>query len=210
MVDLLKLANTVMEILDRQPRENPRLTDFELLSIVKEYTDDNTLDIVSIHDAVSYLELQRAVYVDRNMGTSPPDFDHVRISRIGRINFQLNRDWPIPKESLREKPSQEIRIDKVTGDVQISLSGINIKLISNSFQELKERIRTEDMLSEKGKKEIIENVEILEEEAISETPNKGRAQRAYDWIKEKSPPFVKELVVNLIANLIAHGIVTAS
>lgn len=91
---VLVIANEVMHALDRQPRHNPKLTDYELLSIVKEYTGDNTLQLIEIHDAVSYLELQNAVNVDRFMGTVPPAFDHVKISIEGRANFQVNRDWP--------------------------------------------------------------------------------------------------------------------
>lgn len=99
---VLELANTVMRILDRQPRHNPKLTDYELLSVVKEYTSDNTLQLIDIHDAVSYLELQRAVNVDSFIGTFPPAFDYVKISRIGRANFQVNRDWP--KREREPKP----------------------------------------------------------------------------------------------------------
>jgi len=54
----------------------------------------------------------------------------------------------------------------------------------------------------------IEKIEILEDEENKTTPDKGRAQRAFDWIQAKTPPFIKDVVVNLIANLIAQGIVT--
>jgi len=99
---VLVIANEVMHALDRQPRHNPKLTDYELLSIVKEYTGDNTLQLIEIHDAVSYLELQNAVNVDRFMGTVPPAFDHVKISIEGRASFQVNRDWP--KRAPSPKP----------------------------------------------------------------------------------------------------------
>jgi len=135
MHNLTKLANTIMQILDRQPRDN-KLTEYELLSIVKEYTGDNTMQLVNIHDAVSFLELQRAVTVDRFMGKLPPAFDSVKISRKGRVNFQLNRDWPNLKESLGERPVQEVHINKVDGDVQISQSGNNVMVKTEAEYEV--------------------------------------------------------------------------
>ena len=208
MVELRKLANIIMEILNGQPRNNPKLTNHELLSIVKDRTRANTFQLIDVIDAVSFLELQHAVVVDRSMGTAPPDFDFVKISRLGRSNFQINRDWPMTKESKDDKPSQEIRIERVVGDIQISQSGNNIKIMSTtSFHELKDKIMADSMFSDEGKQAIIEQVAILEEEEKSEKPNKGRAQRAYDWIEAKAPPFVKEIVINLLANLIAQGII---
>lgn len=210
MVDIRKLANIIMDILDKQPRKYPKLTNHKLWSITKDRTGDNTLQLKDVLDAVSLIELQHAVDTERWMGTVPPDFDTVKISKMGRANFQLNRDWPIKKDRQDDRLGQDIKIERVVGDIQISQSGDNIKIVSTtSFQELKDQIRAENLFSEDGKKEIIKNVEILEEESSSETPNKGRAQRAYNWIKEKSPQFVKDIVVNLIANLIAQGIIIA-
>ena len=211
MHDLRKLANTIIQILDREPRDH-KLTEQELHTLVKEYTGDNMMSLNNVRDAVSFLEIQKAVLVDRFMGKFPPAFDWVKISRLGRMSFQLNRDWPISKEQVGERPVQEVHINKVDGDVQISQSGDNVIVKSEvayevTFQELKDQIRSETMLSDEGKEAIIEQIEILEEEEEKETPDKGRAQRAYDWVKAKAPPFVKDVVINLIANLIAQGIV---
>lgn len=121
---LLVIANEVMYALDRQPRNNPKLTDQELLSIVKEYTGDNTLQLIEIHDAVSYLKLKNAVDVESFMGTVPPAFDSVKISIEGRANIQVNRKWPIPKERAQEieySDKRPIRVFLSYSDSDLSL-----------------------------------------------------------------------------------------
>lgn len=133
-IKVLVIANEVMHALDRSPRDNPKLTNFELLSIVKEYTGDNTMQLIDILDAVSYLELQNAVDVDRFMGTVPPDFDHVKISITGRANFQVNRDWPKPKEGER---AQEIKYsEKRPIRVFLSYSNRDLDLVNEIKKKL--------------------------------------------------------------------------
>lgn len=111
----LELANTVMRILDSRPRDNPKLTDHELLHIVKEYTGDNTMQLYAIHDAVSYLEEKGAVFDERFGGTPTSAFDYVKISRKGIAKLYDNGDWPKrAREALPEyrEPKPEYHCNK--------------------------------------------------------------------------------------------------
>ncbi len=91
----LELANDIMQILAKRNRDNPKLTDYELLHIIRN-EGDNTMQLSTIHDAVTYLEDMEAVNVDRFMGTIPPDFDHVKLSKKGMAKLYENSDWPKP------------------------------------------------------------------------------------------------------------------
>lgn len=212
MVDIRKLANTLLKILNDMPRDDSKINNVDLLNLAKERTGDNTLTPYDLNDAVNFLKSRRAVIIyTPTLGMVPYDFHSVEISFLGRNGLQADNDLFLDEE--KKSQSQEIHIGKVEGDVQISQNGNNIMVKSEqeleiTFQDLKDKIRSNPMLSEAGKEDVIENVEILEDEENKVTPDKGRAQRAYNWIKMNAPPFVKDIVINLIANLIAQGIVT--
>lgn len=102
----MELANTIMRILNNRNRDNPSLTDHELLHIVRN-EGDNTMQLQTIHQAVNYLRENEAVNCITSMGVVPPAFDSVQISQRGLAIIFSNSNWPIPRQIIRAKDSEE-------------------------------------------------------------------------------------------------------
>lgn len=181
-----KVIIQVFDYLAHLPQKDPYINGPDLLEAIRA-EGDNTLQPSRINDAVNYLREKNAVDIASTYGTKPYDFARVKISSTG-INIRIRG------EDIFKSISD-------SGDIYIMLN------IGDNFSEIKDKIRKHDSYSETEKNKIIEQVEILEIEEKNETPDIRRAQRAYNWIKEKLPPFVIAIIENLIANLITQGLV---
>jgi len=93
------------------------------------------------------------------------------------------------------------------GDIIKTEGGDVYKSVSiNSFKELKEFIRADDLLSDYGKHIQIEHVEIIEKELENSQPDIGRIKRAYEWLERNAPRIVEGVLIRLIPRLIMYKI----
>lgn len=201
-----KVTFQVLKYLNDLPRNYGYISNNELLEAIRA-EGDNILSATRINDAVNYLAEKGAVEVTRTLSSSLPfDFSFVKISRRGR-NI-LIRGEDIFRKWDREDYSQTITIHSAKDStIQITQRGDNVIVTGEyDFKKLKEIIKLNKLYSEEGKQEILENVITLEEENKKKTPNIGKAQQAFNWLKLNTPPFIREIITNLIANLIAQGI----
>jgi len=104
---------------------------------------------------------------------------------------------------------QSVHVEgNVYGSIGQTLKGdvINISQISESFNEVRSLIRSNDLMSSYAKEEAIKHIDILEKEAKKENPNKDIIQRSWDWLKQNTPRFVESILTKIIAGLILRAI----
>jgi len=197
-------AITILEILASLPRDHEKIDGPSLLSLLKERSGDNTKQSYNVKDGVGILKLVHAVRVWAFMDDLSREygFNEVKITHLGR-NYLKSRKVSRALKSTPavEQPTITVEGD-VHGDVIQAYKGDVTKITINSFDELKESIKTDAMLSEYGKEETLKNIGIIEEEVNKEKPDIGLIKKSWEWIKNNGPRVAEGVLVRLIPSII--------
>lgn len=197
---------------------------YELLEILYAQFERNqdTLfgsDIVSIdkiYDVLNYRER----YIDRalknldargliELSTSGWS-DNITGAEISQKGIDAYEDGSLTATKKDSKSSsQTIHIHgDVHGPVSQTSGGdtYNITNIYEGINVVRAFLESNEEIDEEVKEEAFEHLEILEEEAESDEPDKDNITRSWEWLKRNTPRFVESILTKVIAGLLLRAI----
>jgi len=208
-----EMQQLILKVLAVLPRSDSQILGDDLLIFLRKETGDATIQEYEIKDAFELLKNSGYVqaYTAMNERSRKYGFHSIKITGLGRDKLQR-------KESEDYTPASNIAhygihiegyvngpvIQSRDGDIynyQVSLSSR-----ISSFQELIEKVLSDNMLSDYGKDTIIEQIKIIESETSKTEPDTNKIKLAWEWLKRNGPRFIEGVLVRLIPGIIMQKI----
>lgn len=111
------------------------------------------------------------------------------------------------KDKYRDRYPFVVQVQNIHGDVYGSVVQANESSVTitqtqsgNEFQKARKLVQ-ESELNESVKKEAIANIDLIEQECDSETPNVGKIKSSVDWIK-RNAHFVAPIITGVASKVI--------
>ncbi len=129
------------------------------------------------------------------------------ISQKGIDSFES--ETRISDKVQPKSPSQTIHIHgPVHGAVSQTSGGdtYNVTTIYEGITVVRTLLESNEDIDEDIKEEALEHLDIIEEEAESDEPNKSVIAHSWGWLKRNTPRFVESILTKVIAGLLLRAI----